>query len=312
MLLGLVHCTYVAGSNKRDGEENGEGLGGAEPGTGGKSASHSGGADVGGSGSTPGDGGEPPEPSTGGRTGTGGDPDGAGGESDGGGGALVVARPAHLVVMSKTAGFRHTEAIDVGLAALSTMAAAEDIELTLTEDSSFFTPENLVNVGAIVFLNTSGDILDTTQEAAIEAFIMDGGGFIGIHAAADTEGSWSFYTDLLGAVTTTHSLAVSASIDIDVTNHPATEGLDDPWTRTDEWYNYSPNPRGLPGVVVLLSLDESSYSGGNMGDHPISWVRTVGKSRVFYTGMGCTGSTFSEDDVLGHLRGGVLWTLWRE
>ncbi len=332
-LLGLVHCSTVTGEHIAEEKNETEGLGGAEPDTGGTIASASGGSRESGTGSTPGSGGEPDEGATGGADGdSDGDSDGAGGAADSSGGApggtggtvdssggdtgsggTAAPRPGHIVVMSKTQGFRHTSAIPAGLTAMSSIADDEGFKVTVTEDSTFFTAQNLADVGAIVFLNTSGDIFDTSQKMAFEEFISGGGGFIGIHAAADTERDWSFYTKLLGAVVTTHSLQdLEASMDVEVSDHPATKGLNDPWVRSDEWYNYSANPREVTGVQVLLNLDENSYSGGNMGDHPIAWTRTVGQSRIFYTGMGHQGAAYVEDDFLRHLRGALLWVLRRD
>src|SRR5262249_44344408 len=76
------------------------------------------------------------------------------------------------------------------------------------------------------------------------------------------------------------------------------------WPRTDEWYNFSANPRSR--VHVLATLDESSYSGGTMGaDHPISWCQFYDGGRSWYTAMGHTRESYSDALFLDHLRGGI-------
>ncbi len=76
------------------------------------------------------------------------------------------------------------------------------------------------------------------------------------------------------------------------------------WNRTDEWYNYRTNPRGA--VHVLASLDETTYSGGNMGvEHPISWCQDYDGGRSWYTGMGHTDQSFADPQFLDHILGGI-------
>ena len=120
---------------------------------------------------------------------------------------------------------------------------------------------------------TTGDVLDESQQRAFERFIRRGGGFAGVHSAADTEYGWPWYGGLVGAYFKSHP-AGSAR------NRPHRGSADTPrppvfraaGQRTDEWYNFARNPR--PSVHVLATLDETSYSPGPgaMGaDHPIAW-----------------------------------------
>ncbi|ARQ68555.1 glycosyl hydrolase [Streptomyces marincola] len=209
-----------------------------------------------------------------------------------------------VLVFSKTAGFRH-DSIEDGVAALRALGAEHGFSVTATEDSAAFTPENLARYEVVSFLSTTGDVLNDAQQAAFEGWINDGGGYVGIHAAADTEYDWEWYSGLAGALFHSHPHIQPATIDVEDRAHDATAHLGDTWERTDEWYDYRTNPRD--SARVLASLDESSYTGGQMGDHPIAWCKEYDGGRAFYTGGGHTSESFTEPDFVRHLLGGIRW-----
>ncbi|MEM8946841.1 MAG: ThuA domain-containing protein [Planctomycetota bacterium] len=210
-----------------------------------------------------------------------------------------------VLVFTKTAGFRHGS-IAAGIAAVEALGTANDFSVTATEDASQFTPANLANYEAVVFLNTTGDVLNSAQEAAFEQYIQSGGGWVGVHAAADTEYGWSWYGDLLGAYFESHPATQQATVVVADQTHPSTAHLPERWVITDEWYNYQSNPRG--DVHVLATLDESTYFGGTDGyDHPIAWYHDYDGGRAWYTGLGHTNGTFSNLDFRQHLLGGIFY-----
>ncbi|MFJ4926768.1 ThuA domain-containing protein [Streptomyces sp. NPDC088736] len=210
-----------------------------------------------------------------------------------------------VLVFSRTAGFRH-DAIPEGIAALRELGAEGGFTVDATEDAGAFTPRNLARYDAVVFLSTTGDVLDDTQQGAFERYIERGGGYAGIHAAADTEYDWAFYGGLVGAWFQSHPAIQPATVDIEDGGHPATSGLPRVWERTDEWYNYRSDPREQ--VHVLASLDESSYSGGTMnGDHPIAWCQEYRGGRAFYTGGGHTKESYADPAFRRHLLGGLRY-----
>ncbi|GAB2623853.1 lectin [Streptomyces capparidis] len=220
--------------------------------------------------------------------------------------AAVAADPAYkILVFSKTAGFRHSS-IDDGIAALRGLGAANNFTVDATEDAAAFTGGNLAQYRAVVFLSTTGDVLNGTQQTAFEQYIKGGGGYVGIHAAADTEYDWAFYEGLAGALFHSHPAIQPATVEVEDRAHDATAHLGGAWQRTDEWYNYRTNPRTT--AHVLASLDESSYSGGSMsGDHPISWCKDYQGGRAFYTGGGHTDESYGEPAFRRHLLGGIRW-----
>ncbi|MFI6089740.1 ThuA domain-containing protein [Streptomyces sp. NPDC051218] len=220
-------------------------------------------------------------------------------------GAAGKAVGEKVLVFSKTAGFRH-DSIPDGIAAIKELGAANGFTVDATEDAKAFTAKNLAKYDAVIWLSTTGDVLDGKQQAAFEGYIKKGGGYVGVHAAADTEYDWPFYGGLAGAYFQSHPAIQPAKVQVEDHGHPSTAHLPGIWDRTDEWYNYRSNPRDR--AHVLASLDESSYSGGSMsGDHPIAWCQDYQGGRSFYTGSGHTKESFADPAYRTHLLGGIRW-----
>jgi cytochrome c len=212
-----------------------------------------------------------------------------------------------VLVFSATAGYRHASIPD-GIAALRSLAGQRGWALSATEDATQFQDGTLSALDVIVFLSTTGDVLDTDQQGALVRYVQSGKGWVGIHSASDTEHDWPWYGGLVGTYFLSHPDIQQASIHVEDPAFPATQGLPDPWVRTDEWYAFTSNPRGH--VNVLLSLDESSYSPGDSGmggDHPIAWYQTYEGGRSFYTALGHTSESYSEPLFLAHLAAAIEW-----
>src|SRR5262245_48351194 len=101
-----------------------------------------------------------------------------------------------MLIFSKTAGYRH-ESIPAGIAAIKALAVEHQVEADASEAASTFTDAGLAKYRVVVFLNTTGAILDPDQHAAFERFVRRGGGFVGIHSATDTEYDWPWYGKLV-------------------------------------------------------------------------------------------------------------------
>ena len=213
-----------------------------------------------------------------------------------------------ILVFSKTAGFRH-KSIPAGKAALMKLGAETRFRVDTTEDASVFTAANLKKYKTVVFLSTTGDILNPEQQAAFEGYIRGGGGFFGIHAAADTEYDWPWYNKLVGAYFLSHPK--QQNVDIIVWNQvdPTTNFLPNRWRRFDELYNYKSIQ---PGITVLATLDENSYEGGKNGlMHPFMWKHEFDGGRAYYTGGGHTDESFVEPLFVRHLLEALKWTMKR-
>ncbi len=235
-----------------------------------------------------------------------------------------------VLVFSRTKGYRH-DSIPAGIDAIKELGKAHHFEVLATEDPTAFNDATLSAYRVVVFLNTTGDVLDDDQQAAFERFIARGNGFVGIHAAADTEYDWPWYGQLVGAYFHSHPAIQQADIIVEDHKHPSTIHLPDRWHRTDEWYNF----RTLPGQSdratdtdatsetqetqldapstagsfhILMRLDESSYTGGTMGsDHPTCWCHDFAGGKAWYTGSGHTRESYTDPAFRQHLLGGILW-----
>ncbi|MEV7629938.1 ThuA domain-containing protein [Actinoplanes sp. NPDC089786] len=219
--------------------------------------------------------------------------------------APAAADPYSVLVFSKTAAFRH-DAIPAGIAAIRQLGAANGFTVDATEDGAAFTDANLAKYRAVIWLSTTGDVLDAGQQAAFERYIKADGGYAGIHAASDTEYSWPWYGKLVGAYFASHPANQQATVKVEDPAHPSTAELPERWSRFDEWYNFQTNPRA--DVHVLASLDETSYTpgAGAMGaDHPTAWCQDYDGGRAWYTGGGHTSESYADPQFLAHLLGGI-------
>ncbi|WSA42363.1 aldehyde dehydrogenase family protein [Streptomyces sp. NBC_01808] len=215
----------------------------------------------------------------------------------------IVAKAAPALAAGCTVVLKPAE----GVAALTELGTENDFSVTATEDAGAFTAANLAQYESVVFLHTTGDVLDGTQQAAFEGYIRGGGGYMGIHAAADTEYGWPFYGELVGAWFASHPAIQQATVNVEDHAHDATAHLDGQWVRNDEWYDYRANARDT--AHVLATLDESTYDGGQMGEnHPIARCQEYEGGRSFYTGGGHTAESYAEPDFVRHLLGGVRWS----
>lgn len=207
-------------------------------------------------------------------------------------------------MFSKTKGYRH-ESIEVGKIAMIDLGKKNGFDVDTTENAAFFNEDSLKRYQAVIFLSTTMDVLDVPQQDDFKRFIEAGGGYVGIHAAADTEYEWPWYGKLVGAYFKSHPKTQEATIkkvkDFGKATTPAT------WTRTDEWYNYK---KISPDINVILNLDETSYEGGQNGSsHPIAWYHEFEGGRSFYTGLGHTKESYSDSLFLDHLLQGIVYAI---
>src|SRR6478609_7961179 len=214
----------------------------------------------------------------------------------------VENKSPRILVFMKTKGYHH-ESIPFGAAAIMKLGTENKFAVDTTADASVFTDEGLSKYNAVVFLSTTMNVLNADQQIAFEHYIQAGGGFAGIHAAADTEYDWPWYNQLVGAYFLSHPRQQNAKVIIKDSIHPSTKHLPATWERFDEWYNYKSI---YSGIKVLANLDESSYEGGVNGDnHPIAWYHDFDGGKAFYTGMGHTKESYEDPLYLQHILGGI-------
>lgn len=215
--------------------------------------------------------------------------------------------PPRVLVFSKTVEYRHAS-IAVAVSALHAIASNAGWQIESSEDAASFNTESLGAFDVVVFASTTGDVLDAAQQGALEAFIRAGNGYVGIHAASDTEYDWPWYGALVGAYFKAHPAIQVADVHVVNDTHPSTQHLPAVWQRTDEWYGFRAQPDA--SVDVLLRLAEDSYDPGEgaMGEqHPIAWAHEYDGGRAFYTALGHTEESYQDPLFLTHLQKAIEW-----
>lgn len=230
-----------------------------------------------------------------------------------------LPRPA-ILVFSKTNAFRHEESIPPGNAFFADLAKQRGWGYFQTENGAAFSPEVLAKFDAVVFNNVSGDVFTTAQQAAFKAFLENGGGYVGVHAAGDnSHKDWGWYmSDLIGATFTQHTMDPQfqqATVNVEDKAHPTTQGLPASWQRIEEWYSFDKSPR-TTGAHVLITVDEKTYKPVGMfskdlrmGDHPMVWSRCVGKGRFVYSAFGHRAESWAEPENRQLMVNSVGWAL---
>ncbi len=207
--------------------------------------------------------------------------------------------------------YHHLSNLD-GIALIERLGKMRGWHVDVTHDRGSFNEKRLSGYDVVAFVNTTGDILNDAQQAAFEAYIRAGGGYVGTHSAADTEHTWPWYGDMIGGYFKSHpEVNQIAMTTLENPDHPANKQMSETGAVLEEWYNYTTNVRGRDGFTVLLSIDENTYDGGDMGgDHPITWAHEFDGGRAFYTGL---GHTFPADHpfLSEQLIGGIEWAAGR-
>lgn len=210
---------------------------------------------------------------------------------------------ARILVFTRTAGFRH-DSIPAAVDTLRALASEAGFSTEQSEDPALFRDDALWRYRAVVFASTTGDVLDAEQQAAFERYVRKGGGYVGVHAAADTEYDWPWYGELVGAWFVGHPPGLQTTR-VTFSGDAMPDGGAG-WRVTDELYNYRRNPRG--NADVIATVHESDYAGGTMGDdHPIAWCHARFGGRAWYTGLGHTEEMYADPVYRAHLLRGLRY-----
>lgn len=213
-----------------------------------------------------------------------------------------------VLVFSKTQAYRH-ESIAAGKKMMLALGQSEGFQIDTTENAEFFHDTTLIKYSAVVFMNTTGDVLDSAQQEAMTSFIKSGKGFLGIHAASDTEYQWPWYGQLVGAYFKSHP-AVQRALFVKSPDAKWTDGLPDRWYHSEEIYNFQQVPSG---VQVIFTVDENSYQGGEHPEgHPVAWWREFDGGRSFYTAMGHRAESYSDPLFQRHILNGLVFALGKQ
>ncbi len=211
-----------------------------------------------------------------------------------------------ILVFSKTTGFHHSS-ISAGNTALLKLGQENNMEVDTTSNADIFNEDSLKNYSAVVFLNTSGDVLNNYQEADFERYIQAGGGFVGIHTAAETEIDWGWYRRLVGGYIASNTEVKSAKLSVVDKSHASSKELNETWEITDEW----PTFKNLnPSIKVLVKANKDVFNNPEVKeDSPISWYHDYDGGRSFYTAVGHQDASFSDAQFLNQLLGGIQYAI---
>ena len=219
-----------------------------------------------------------------------------------------------VLLFTKTNGWHH-ESIHEGVEAIRKLGERNFFTVEWQEMPTVFNDKKLSEFQVIIFLNTTGDILNNDQQTAFTKFIQSGKGFVGIHSASDTEYEWPWYTQLVGRMFHIHPAIQTAVLKVVDNKFPGLERMPASWYWTDEWYEFSEEK--VKGLNYILAVDEKTYDpnvkwgekvGKGMGDmHPIAWYHEFDGGRSFYTALGHMPAIYSDPIFLEHVYGGIYW-----
>ena len=227
----------------------------------------------------------------------------------------ALAEQFSVLLFSKTAGWHH-DSINAGVTAIQELGKLHDFNVFWTEDANrVFNDKELAKYKVVIFLLTTGDVLNDEQQAAFEKFIRAGGGFVGIHSAADTEYGWPWYTKMVGHMFHIHPPVQTAVLQVLDYNFPGMDRFAKRSLVTEEWYEFQAPLSDK--LKYLLSVDEKTYKpaanwgtkqGKGMGDfHPVAWYQEYDGGRAFYTALGHLPATYSDAAFMHHVYGGIYW-----
>lgn len=232
-------------------------------------------------------------------------------------------RPA-VLVLNKTNGFIHKEAIPAANAMLTRIADRQGWAIFISNNAATHNAGTIDRFDLIVWNNVSGDVLTKEQRSAFRQWLTNGGGWVGIHASGgDPRYEWEWYVDtLLGAQFVGHTMNPQfQDADILVADPalPVTAHLPSPWrVAQEEWYAFDQNPRGK-GYEIVLTIDQDSYitkgeswrgmTDRMKGEHPMAWRHQAGKGRAFYSAIGHQAATYDLPEYEQFISKAMAWAM---
>lgn len=224
------------------------------------------------------------------------------------------AKQFNVLLYTQMDGFHH-QSVQEGIAAMRQLAEKHYFGLDWQNNTArAFTDESLARYDAIVFLHTTGNVLNDEQKAAMKRFIQAGNGFVGIHSASDTEYDWEWYTKLVGRMFHIHPPNQTAQLKVLDSNFPGMERMPERFWFTDEYYEFGPEK--VDTLNYILAVDGSTFDpyakwgekeSQDMDFRPLAWYHEYDGGRSFYTALGHIPATFSDILLQEHIYGGLYW-----
>ncbi len=226
---------------------------------------------------------------------------------------MAQQEPDRVLIYSKTLKYHHNsipdDSIPDAIAAIQKLWKEHRFQVDTTTNSANFSTAYLRKFNTIIFLSTSGNVLDSIQKINFKKYIEAGGGFVGIHSASTSDKNWTWYGHLVGAVFINHPEPQPAIVKVVDNTNEATKNLPKRWSCNDEWYNFRDTQSDLH---ILLEADETTCSGGTNGiNHPLAWYHSYDGGRSFYTALGHFSKSYTDPLFLGHILAGIEYAMGR-
>ncbi len=231
------------------------------------------------------------------------------------------AKQPKVLLFSGTGWYRHPEIPQCNGWLVRTLGEA-GYQVDVTETPGDLTRERLSTYDVLLMNNCNEltTILNEGQRQAIEDWYKNGHAIVALHAALVHQTKWEWFYDLAGCDFNSDSVFSKARVVVDpaTKGHPTVKGQAAEFFYEADWTNHDKSVTGLPGVKVLLRVDETTYEpvrpyfqergGKAMGkDHPIAWLREHGGGRFFYTELGHDLRSLNTSFGKQHVVAGVEW-----
>jgi type 1 glutamine amidotransferase len=226
-----------------------------------------------------------------------------------------------VLVFSATAWYRHPAIPEVN-GFLARLGQGTGLRLDITESPRDLTAERLANYDVLLLSSTTdiGKSLDESTRAGVRDWFRAGHGIVGLHAALVHHDTWPWFTTLAACDFDSDSDFLEAKLRVDpgAKDHPIVRGFGPEFHYTADWTNHTRSVTGVPGVNVLVRIDETSYEpvreafqkrgGKPMGeDHPVVWTREFEGGRFFYSELGHEVRSLDTEFGRQHLIEGIRW-----
>jgi type 1 glutamine amidotransferase len=228
--------------------------------------------------------------------------------------AAQAARTITILVYTRNGpGYVHQN-VPSAVAALRKLGREHGMTVDVTDDPSAFTEARLSRYALLLFASTTNDVFDTDQQRLVlRRYIEAGGGFVGLHSVADTERSWSWFRQMVGASFVWHPPFQPLRLKRLDPAHPSVRGLPETWTKRDELYFLTDIG---PSVQVVVAHDLTSALSGDEAriqqlsapfkdSYPVAWHHRFSGGRIWITTLGHDKSDYQDATYLTLVLGGI-------
>lgn len=206
-------------------------------------------------------------------------------------------------------GFEHAYLPYAEVAIKSLAAESGLFEAVTTARSRLINEESLADFDVVVMATTGELGWSDEQKRAFLDFVRGGKGVVGIHNATDTFYEWPEYGELMGGYFAGHPWTQEVVVNVEDTEHPATQMLSESFKVYDEIYTFKSWDRSKTNVLMSLENGSVDVSKGNRDDddYALGWYHNYGDGRVIYSGLGHPPELWQQRWFLDHVLACIKW-----